>query len=58
MLVACAGVVDEGVYQALVMQYYRNGSLGQSLHSEWFAALQEWQRIKVAAQVRPSVYAC
>jgi hypothetical protein len=46
-----AGLVDEGMYQALVMQNYRRGSLAKAMNQLWFSDMRQNQRLKLAVQV-------
>jgi hypothetical protein len=46
------GFVDDGPNQALVMRYYRRGSLGRALTSLWYQDLSTRNRLKLACQAR------
>jgi serine/threonine protein kinase len=45
------GVVDEGPHQAIVMQYYKQGTLAQAMRTNWVLNLDEAARLGLAYQV-------
>jgi hypothetical protein len=44
--------------QALVMQYYRRGSMARALSTLWYHDLTEVQRLNYGVQASPTYYAC
>jgi hypothetical protein len=46
------GVVNDGPHCALVMHYYRRGSLADAITSLWFQGLSLVDRLRLGVQVR------
>jgi hypothetical protein len=47
-----AGLVDDPEHQAIVMPYYRRGTLAKARTSIWYTSLSIADRLRLAQQVR------